>query len=152
MDDPNLTTNSRAVVDEPIEASSATTPLTADFYPLRLALHPNGGAVELKKADMVVGRHSSADVRLILPDVSRRHCRFMFMEGGWRVFDLESTNGIFVNGQKVRDCALQSGDLLRIGSYVFEVDLHAAKMVRQSLTSAASPVLPGTEGPHRKAS
>src|SRR5205823_4724 len=68
-----------------------------DFVPLRLLLQPGGLCVELNKPEMLLGRHSTADVRLSLPDVSRRHCRFAYADGHWRVFDLNSLNGVFIN-------------------------------------------------------
>lgn len=119
MDDPNQITNQAA---PPADLAATTGGEAAGFVPLRLVLYPNGGAVELKKPDLVVGRHSGADVRLILPDVSRRHCRFTFTADGWRVTDLGSTNGVFVNGEKIAETRLRPRDLIRIGSYVFEVD------------------------------
>jgi predicted component of type VI protein secretion system len=98
-------------------------PLPRGFVPLRLVLYPGGCAVSLTRPDMVVGRHSSVDLRLHLPDVSRRHCRFVFAEGSWQLFDLDSLNGVFVNDQVVDQAALHQGDKIRIGSYTFEVDL-----------------------------
>jgi predicted component of type VI protein secretion system len=98
-------------------------PLPPGFLPLRLVLHPSGCSVALIRPDMVVGRHSSVDVRLHLPDVSRRHCRFVFAEGNWQVFDLDSLNGVFVNDEAVDQAVLHQGDRIRIGSYTFEVDL-----------------------------
>src|SRR5262245_27233074 len=53
----------------------------ADLTPLQLVLQSTGLTVKLDRPVLVVGRHSSADVRLRLPDVSRFHCRFEF-EGG----------------------------------------------------------------------
>jgi pSer/pThr/pTyr-binding forkhead associated (FHA) protein len=72
---------------------------------------------------MVIGRHSQADLRLPLPDVSRRHCRFLFTEGSWHVFDLDSLNGVFINGEQVRHAILREHDVLTIGGFQFEVDL-----------------------------
>jgi predicted component of type VI protein secretion system len=99
-------------------------PLPRGFVPLRLVLHPGGCSVALTRPDMVVGRHSSMDMRLHLPDVSRRHCRFVFAEGNWQIFDLDSLNGVFVNDQAVDQAILHQGDRIRIGSYTFEVDLN----------------------------
>ena len=96
--------------------------LPADFVPLRLLLQPGGLSVEFNQPDMLVGRHSAADVRLSLPDVSRRHCRFLFSDGAWRVFDLNSLNGVFVNGERLQEAALYHGDRIRIGSLTFEVE------------------------------
>jgi pSer/pThr/pTyr-binding forkhead associated (FHA) protein len=104
-------------------ANPANTEAGTALIPLRLVLYPGGGAIELTRPDMVVGRHSQADVRLHLPDVSRRHCRFVFSEGQWQIFDLQSTNGVYLNDQPVQQATLRHHDLIRIGSYTFEVDL-----------------------------
>ena len=100
-------------------------------YPLRLFLRNGGLAVELRQSDMVLGRHSDADVRLPLPDVSRRHCRFVFSAGRWRVIDLGSLNGIYVNGELVQQAELRHSDTLRIGGFVFEVDLRQGERTVQ---------------------
>jgi pSer/pThr/pTyr-binding forkhead associated (FHA) protein len=104
---------------------------------LRLILYPGGHFIDVTRPEAVVGRHSEADVRLHLPDVSRRHCRLVFANGQWRVFDLHSLNGLFVNDRQVDQATLHHHDLVRIGSYIFEVDLHG--------DSAAHPLSP--EGP-----
>ena len=92
-----------------------------EFIPLRLILMPTGLHIDLVQTDQVVGRHSQADVRIPLADVSRRHCRFAFQEGRWQVNDLNSTNGTFVNEQQVQEANLKDGDRIRIGSFTFEV-------------------------------
>ncbi|HEV3259286.1 MAG TPA: FHA domain-containing protein [Gemmataceae bacterium] len=94
-----------------------------NFAPLRLLLQPGGTVVEVTKPDTLVGRHSEADIGLRLPDVSRRHCRFVFTNHHWHVFDLQSLNGLFVNGERVRQAMLRHRDTVRIGSLTFEVDL-----------------------------
>ncbi len=100
--------------------------LPAGFFPMRLVLQPSGATVNVDRPDMVVGRHTEADIRLPLPDVSRRHCRLHFVAGGWQVVDLNSLNGTKVNGEPVQQAALEQGDLLRIGGFTFAVDLHGA--------------------------
>jgi pSer/pThr/pTyr-binding forkhead associated (FHA) protein len=103
-------------------------PVPDDFLPLRLILQPSGASVELTQPDMLIGRHSQADVRLPLPDVSRRHCRFFFGQGVWQVLDLNSLNGVFVNGAAIRQSVVQHGDLIRIGGFTFAVDLTGAQL------------------------
>ncbi|MFN4258435.1 MAG: FHA domain-containing protein [Gemmataceae bacterium] len=95
------------------------------FVPLRLILEPSGMTIALTQPDVVVGRHGSADLRLPLPDVSRRHCRFVFAESQWRIIDLNSLNGIFVNDQRVRQSQVTHQDRIRIGGFTFSVDLSA---------------------------
>lgn len=95
----------------------------ADFVPMRLVLQPSGASVEVNRPNMLIGRHSDADLRLPLPDVSRRHCRLEFVEGCWQVIDLHSLNGVFVNGEQVMQAPLEAGDQLRIGGFTFVVEL-----------------------------
>jgi pSer/pThr/pTyr-binding forkhead associated (FHA) protein len=136
-------------------------PLPADFVPLRLVLQPGCASVTLTRPDMLIGRHSQADIRLPLPDVSRRHCRFFFGEGVWQVLDLNSLNGVFLNGEPVRQATLHQGDLLRIGGFTFAVDLGGAETrdaeedVPEGLIRRLFKTLPAPSHeaePHRRAS
>jgi pSer/pThr/pTyr-binding forkhead associated (FHA) protein len=79
--------------------------------------------IEVSRPDVVVGRHTEADIRLPLPDVSRRHCRLMFVEGCWQVIDLHSLNGVYLNDEQVLQAPLVPGDLLRIGGFTFSVEI-----------------------------
>jgi pSer/pThr/pTyr-binding forkhead associated (FHA) protein len=104
-----------------LPAARSTSANASGFVPLKLVLQPNGLAVELTRPNMLLGRHSTADLRLPLPDVSRRHCRFLFQDGVWQVIDLDSMNGIYVNGMRVLEATLHDQDLLRIGGFQFKV-------------------------------
>jgi hypothetical protein len=130
-----------------------------NFRPLRLVLHGSGYSVELDRPDMVLGRHSGCDVRLPLPDVSRRHCRFTYNGGEWTVYDLQSLNGVYVNGERVTVSLVKAGDRLGIGGFKFEVGLgESVPAVDAKVTDAAHPILgmlrpPGSqESGRRKAS
>jgi len=92
------------------------------FQPLRLRMHPGGQAIDLTEPDLILGRHSEADLRMPLPDVSRRHCRFVFSPAGWELIDLGSLNGVYVNGVRVQRTVLEPGDTVRICSLEFEVE------------------------------
>jgi two-component system, cell cycle response regulator len=94
----------------------------APFTPLRLRREITGEIVEIARDSAVVGRHSDADLRLVDPDVSRRHCRIGVEDGMWRVVDLASTNGIYLNGVRLSEANLYPGDRLRIGSIEFLVE------------------------------
>lgn len=94
--------------------------------PLRLRLLPEDVIVEVSRRDMIVGRHSQADVRLTHPDVSRRHCRLVYQDGLWRVQDLGSLNGVYLNEQRIQDAVVYAGDRLRMGGHVLLVDQAAA--------------------------
>src|SRR5262249_12600792 len=94
----------------------------AGFVPLHLVLEPVGPRIEVHRPDVIVGRHSEVDVRLGLPDVSRRHCRLVFEDQHWRVYDLNSLNGVHVNGEAMQEATLYHGDQLRLGTCAFIVE------------------------------
>ncbi len=99
--------------------------LPENFKPLRLVLEPGGMCLEIHKAEMVIGRHTNSDIRLSFPDISRRHCRLCFTDGYWEVLDLNSLNGVHVNGEKLKESVLLDGDILRIGDLTFKVEIDA---------------------------
>jgi pSer/pThr/pTyr-binding forkhead associated (FHA) protein len=105
---------------------------------LRLVVLPEGRPIELTKPVVVVGRHTDVELRLAYPDVSRRHCRLVFDDGVWQVNDLDSLNGIYVNGERMQEATLYEGDRLRIGEVTL---LITAAPVSTKTTSAAAQVL-----------
>ena len=104
----------------------------AGFVALRLFPHPalpqrrgrvgRGLPIDVERPDVIVGRHSEADVRLALPDISRRHCRLVFENQHWRVYDLNSLNGVFVNGEHMQEATLHHGDQLQLGNFTFLIE------------------------------
>lgn len=86
------------------------------FTPLRLSVLGQELQLDVTSPLATVGRHSSADLRLGFPEVSRQHCQFVFEAGAWRVYDLHSLNGIFVNNVPTTDATLFAGDYVRIGT------------------------------------
>ena len=69
-----------------------------------------------------VGRATGADFIVDVALVSRLHCRLTATEGHVEVVDLESTNGTFVNDQKVERANLANGDRLRVGRVEMTVE------------------------------
>lgn len=79
---------------------------------------------ELSGERITVGRHSDNGIRLDDPTVSGIHAIFSlqpdpFLEGHVRatVVDFNSTNGVFVNGEKVKQHKLNPGDVIGIGQH-----------------------------------
>jgi pSer/pThr/pTyr-binding forkhead associated (FHA) protein len=68
-----------------------------------------------------VGRAPRADFVVDAPLVSRLHCRLTLQDDGLLVEDLESTNGTFVNGERVTKLVMRHGDALRVGRVEFAV-------------------------------
>ena len=70
----------------------------------------------------LVGRDPGADLVIADSEVSSRHASFVPADGGITVEDLGSTNGTFVNDQRVTGTQrLQAGDRVRIGETVVEI-------------------------------
>ncbi|WP_437713959.1 sigma 54-interacting transcriptional regulator [Sorangium sp. So ce448] len=70
---------------------------------------PASGAV-------LVGRAAEADLRIESSAISRRHARLMVADGEVRISDLESHNGVRVNGERIEGArALRSGDVITLG-------------------------------------
>lgn len=77
----------------------------------------------LEDAAVTIGRGSDNEMVISDPAVSGKHCAVEpDPQGGYRLRDLESTNGTHVNGQLTKEWALQPGDVITIGAarIVFE--------------------------------
>ncbi|GGI04881.1 FHA domain-containing protein [Egicoccus halophilus] len=79
---------------------------------------PNAGARFVLDHDPVtVGRHPDSDIFLDDVTVSRRHAQLVHGEHGSVVRDLGSLNGSYVNGERVDERALATGDEVQIGRF-----------------------------------
>jgi pSer/pThr/pTyr-binding forkhead associated (FHA) protein len=79
----------------------------------RIAIPPTG---------LTIGRET--DNMLIIPDpsVSRHHARIVFENGALVVYDLNSTNGVYVNEQRISKQSLRAGDIVRFGTARFRIE------------------------------
>ena len=103
-----------------------------------------GKEVELKPPFISLGRETDNDVQLNADEASRYHAKIEMDGSIWVVRDLESSNGVRVNGQKINESApLEHNDELRLGGSVFIVtDPNAPeiKPVDDGVPSPAEPV------------
>ena len=84
---------------------------TADRVTFRL---PDGSV-------KTIGRSTGAEFMLDAGLVSRLHCQLSASGDALRVKDLDSTNGTFVNGERITSAQLQPGDRLGVGRVEFSV-------------------------------
>ena len=88
----------------------------------------------------VVGRREDCDLRIPLGEVSRKHCRIVRDGDSLKLEDLGSSNGTFLNGQRVQEAMLGPGDTVQVGPVVFvlQVDGQPADDELQPVTMAAA--------------
>ncbi|MFV0444477.1 MAG: FHA domain-containing protein [Planctomycetaceae bacterium] len=91
-------------------------------------LNPVGGGdpIPLLKPRVLIGRRSNCDVVLDFPNVSSQHCQLELTNGFWFVRDLNSRNGIKVNGERCDSHWLQPGDELSVARHVFKIGYQPA--------------------------
>ncbi len=109
-----------------------------------------GATYPLEGDQLTVGRDSSNAVTINDAEVSRKHARLNFQGGKYVIEDLGSTNGTFVNGQRLAGpVVLKSGDVVSLGEQIvllFEslsADMGATVAAsRKSVQAAVRPVAP----------
>jgi pSer/pThr/pTyr-binding forkhead associated (FHA) protein len=104
-----------------------------------------GGEFPLKMdRQIVIGRSSELDMVLVEDMVSRKHAKITVANGKITIEDLGSTNGTFVNGEKVKQARLKEGDRILIGTSILKL-VHLGeesshiddRLVKQRLEEAA---------------
>jgi pSer/pThr/pTyr-binding forkhead associated (FHA) protein len=73
------------------------------------------------KDKVIIGRDATCDIVLPLEHLSRQHVALEIRNGQLFVKDLESANGTYLNGEKVKDSPLKAGDKLKLDVVTFEV-------------------------------
>ncbi len=78
-----------------------------------------GATFSLEGDQLIIGRDSSSGVAINDAEVSRKHARLTFQGGKYVLEDLGSTNGTFVNGQRLASpTVLKSGDVVSLGEQI----------------------------------
>jgi adenylate cyclase len=95
-------------------------------------LVPQGGGdpIPLLKKKLVIGRRENCDIVLRFPNISSRHCELLLQSGYWYIQDLDSRNGIRVNGVRVQagEKRVDPGDVIAIAKHKFELHYDPAKL------------------------
>lgn len=108
----------------PREVPSPTIPLYLEVTQgppeIQGRLHP------VESLRIRIGRGEDADLRFNLATLSRIHAELSWAAQGWRVEDLGSSNGTYVNDQKVEAALLNAGDTLRFGRDITVTVRHEA--------------------------
>ena len=79
---------------------------------------PNAGSKFLLDTDVTrAGRHPDSDIFLDDITVSRRHAEVVKVDGGYRVRDVGSLNGTYLNRERIDEAPLTNGDEVQIGKF-----------------------------------
>jgi len=98
-----------------------------------------GGEFPLpNNSEIIVGRSSDLDMVLVEDMVSRRHAKLTVIGDQVFIQDLGSTNGTFVNGERIKRARLQEGDRILIGTSII-------KLVASEVSASASEPRPRLE-------
>jgi transcriptional regulator with GAF, ATPase, and Fis domain len=82
--------------------------------------------IPIEKDLVVLGRSPKADIKIHDRKASASHCRIERTPGGgFRIFDLESQNGTWLNGRRVRRRTLRAGDVIAVGTIELRFDEEA---------------------------
>ncbi len=80
---------------------------------------PDTGATHELEDLTVIGRSQDATMTVDEEGISRLHCKLLKLNGGVELRDVGSTNGTFVNGERVEKCRLKDGDKIQLAPQVF---------------------------------
>lgn len=107
-----------------------------------------GATFPLNGDQLTIGRDSSNGVAINDAEISRKHARLTFQGGKYVIEDLGSTNGTFVNGQRlISAVVLKSGDVVSFGEQIVLMYESLASDPGETLISArksASHPAPGS--------
>jgi len=93
-------------------------------------------------AEVIIGRDNGCQIVVDHPSVSGRHARIKQEGQGLYLTDLGSTNGTYVNDDKVVDCQLAHQDWIHIGKHILIVDLYETL----SLDATVQMLMAGSSG------
>jgi two-component system, NtrC family, response regulator HydG len=101
-----------------------------------------GDRIALTKESVVIGRDRSSDIHISDLLLSRKHCMLQKTDDSYKILDLQSRNGISINGIPVHERNLNHGDIVKLGNSTFVFQTH-----EEQSSSADSP---GPEFLHSK--
>ena len=89
-------------------------------YKLEYIINEEVNTFYLNKDLITVGKLSGNDLQLDDNSVSRNHCKFVRAKNAYKIIDLGSTNGTYVNGKRITEKKLELGDNITIGRTILK--------------------------------
>lgn len=117
-------------------------------FQLTMQAGPNPGKVfPLDKAEISIGRDENRDIFILDSGVSRKHARLTMQGNVYTLEDLGSTNGTFVNGQRLTaPKVLQPNDVILLGDKV-RLLIELKQYDPEATVQAVAPVIPPSAPP-----
>jgi hypothetical protein len=81
-----------------------------------VTLTANGTRHVIENRRTVIGRSKDCDIQVVDANISRRHAELRQEGTAYWLVDLDSTNGVIVNGRRLKRAKLESGDTITLGS------------------------------------
>ena len=81
----------------------------------------------------VIGRHADCNIHIEDGTVSAHHAQIEYCGESWVLSDLGSTNGILVNGERIKQLDLAPGETFSLGTHSFEFLLELPSALEQTL-------------------
>ncbi|MDQ3777913.1 MAG: DUF3662 and FHA domain-containing protein [Actinomycetota bacterium] len=106
----------RAAQPETEAVSAEELGLAPDPEPEPATVTVDGAQHRLEKPAIVIGRSKDCDIRVADPNVSRRHAEIRREGSAFWIVDLDSTNGVSVNGRALKRAKLDHEDRITLGS------------------------------------
>jgi pSer/pThr/pTyr-binding forkhead associated (FHA) protein len=122
---------------------------------VRLVISDNEGSttvVPLLRDEVTIGRKEGNTIRLTERNISRRHVQLVRVGGIYKLRDLDSYNGVLVNGRKVEgESTITSGDQIQLGDYTIlveeEVSARSGAPSHQAHQASGPAALPASAAP-----
>ena len=99
-----------------LQATEAASPVELGVEREVAVLQWDGRQLRVDKRRVLLGRSRECDVQIEDPNVSRRHAELRQEGSTYWIVDLDSTNGVEVNGRRVKRARLEPGDTFTVGS------------------------------------
>ena len=93
-----------------------------------------GRTHDLKADKTTIGRVEDNTFQIAEPSVSSHHCEILLKGSDVIVKDLNSTNGTFINGEKIAEAPLKPGQILRLGQVEIRLETDAAPAAPKKLS------------------
>jgi general secretion pathway protein A len=103
--------------------------------------------LQLRVGRVIIGRTSDNDLQVDSRFVSRHHCQIITGAEGSMIEDLNSTNGIYVQGKRVRRYNLNDGDVVVIGKHEI---MYVDERLPRTRVGAAESAVPTLDKPHER--